>query len=97
MWTKEAIERLLKENDRAVERGLVAIYHRQTSEEQNSKTTIHRNGMGFSGAHASYGSYLAKWILSGKHLNGNHLVKGRSLILHYTGQLLEVANQREAA
>ncbi len=97
MWTKDGIEKLLKENDRAVEKGLVAIYRRQTSEEQNSKTTIHRNGMGFSGAHASYGTYLAKWVLSGKRLNGKHLEKGRAMILHYAGQLLEVASQKEAA
>lgn len=97
MWNREGIEKLLNENDRAVERAIVAIYRRQTSEEQNSNTTIHRNGMGFSGAHANYGTYLAKWILSGKRLNGNHLVKARTMALHYVSQLLEVASQKEAA
>ena len=37
-------------------------------------------------------SYCAKWILSGKHLSGEHLNKARKHILKYSGQLEKIAN-----
>jgi hypothetical protein len=90
-WTKEKIAALLFTNDIAVERAIVAIYNRQTLDEQSSQETKHSNGVGFSGAHARLGTYLAKWIISGNHLNGKFLVKGRAMMMHYIGQLLEDA------
>ena len=52
MYTAEMIIKLLNTNNTAVERAMVCLYQRQTSEEKlNANTTI-RNGMGFSGAHA---------------------------------------------
>ena len=93
-WSKAAIVELLNSNDRAVERGLVAIYQRQTLEEQVSSTTVKRNGIGFSGSHARLGTYYAKWILGNRRLTGQHLSKGRAMILHYAGQLLEIANSK---
>lgn len=93
-WTKEKIAALLFSNDRAVERAIVTIYNRQTLDEQSSEETKHSNGIGFSGAHARLGTYLARWILSGNKLNGKFLVKGRSMMMHYTGQLLEEAQAK---
>jgi hypothetical protein len=46
--TVESIRTLLNKNDKAVERGLVAIYNRQTLDEKLDKYTKHRNGVGFS-------------------------------------------------
>jgi hypothetical protein len=93
-WTKEKIAALLFSNDLAVERAIVTIYNRQTQDEQNSEETKHSNGIGFSGAHARLGTYLAKWILSDRHLNRKFLDKGRAMMMHYTGQLLEEAQAK---
>ncbi|MCH8293114.1 hypothetical protein IH992_18650, partial [Candidatus Poribacteria bacterium] len=39
-----------------------------------------------------YLSYLARWIQSGKPLNGKHLRKARALMMKYAGQLAELAS-----
>jgi hypothetical protein len=94
MWTKESIIQLLDRSDKAVERAIVAIYNRQTEDEQNSSSTTHRNGRGFNGFHARSGTYYAKWILSGRHLTGTYLIKARAMSKHYVAQLLEEAQQK---
>lgn len=91
------IQWLLMQRDDAVERAILAIYARQTADEQATKTTRHSNGRGFSGADASLGSYYARWILDGKHLNGRHLERARTMSLKYVGQLLEVAKEKQAS
>jgi hypothetical protein len=91
-WTREEIETLVNTNDRAVERAMVAIWERQTADEQSSDTTRHHNGIGFSGWTARSGSYYARWVLDGNSLTGKHLVKARRIALHHAGQLLRIAN-----
>jgi hypothetical protein len=88
------IKWLLNMNDRAVERAIVAIYNRQTADEQSAQDTKHSNGIGFSGADARLGSYYAKWVLSGKNLTGNHLMKARMMSYKYVRQLSEIATAR---
>lgn len=90
------INNLLLNNDRAVERAIVAIYNRQTIDEQRCEDTKHSNGIGFSGADARLGSYYAKWILSGKRLTGNHLQKARYMSSKYIRQLVEIATENMA-
>jgi hypothetical protein len=94
VWDKEKIKQLILTNDEAVERGMVAIYRRQTQDEKQVKATKHNNTIGFSSAHSRLGSYYAQWVLSGKHLTGYHLVKARKMMMHYSRQLVEVANQK---
>lgn len=91
-WTREEIETLVNTNDRAVERAMVAIWERQTADEQSSDTTRHHNGIGFSGWTARSGSYYARWVLDGNSLTGKHLAKARRIALHHAGQLLRIAN-----
>ena len=50
------------------------------------------NNEGFSDNDKDYLSYLARWIQSGKQLNGKHLRKARALMMKYAGQLVEMAN-----
>jgi hypothetical protein len=88
-WNKERIVSLLQTNNRAVEKAIVAIYHRQTLDEQSTQETKHANGIGFTGAHARLGTYYARWILEGNCLTGKHLEKARAMSLHYTAQLLQ--------
>ena len=44
-------------------RALVAIWQRQTADEQASKSTTHDNGIGFSQADASQGTKLAEFVM----------------------------------
>jgi len=92
VWTRSEIEGLIKDNDLAVERGIVAIFNRQTGDEKQDGTVNHHNRQGFSGNNSKRGTYYAKWLLSGRHLNGTHLQKARRICLHHAGQLTNIAN-----
>lgn len=93
-WDSKTIrDNIMLRND-VVERAIVAIYRRQTHDERTSDETKHRNGVGFSGAHAKLGSYYARWVINGNRLTGNHLIKARQLILHYCGQLASIAAEK---
>lgn len=91
-YTVEQITNLLQTNNTAVERGILAIYKRQTNDEKITRNTHHHNNVGFSAADARTGTYLANWLLSGKHLNGKFLDKGRNIAIKYRKQLTEIAN-----
>ena len=90
-WTPETIKALLDRDVLAVERAVVAIYRRQTQDEQESYETKHHNRAGFAACHAGLGTYYAKWILSGKHLSGPHVERARRMVRHYAGQLHQIA------
>lgn len=92
IWTKEEISNGIIASNSWVERGVVAIYNKQTEEEKIIDNTTKKNGVGYSGADAHLMSYYAKWILSGKNLSGKHLEKARKKILKYVGQLTKIAN-----
>ncbi len=89
--SKVYIYDLLSKSDYAVERAMLAIFNRQTMDEQNLGSTIVHNGMGFAAPDARLGSYYARWIISGKRLSGKHLDKARSMSYKYVGQLQKVA------
>ena len=77
-----------------VERAIVVLYKRQTADERISESTRVHNGRGFNAFDAKMGTYMAKWILDGKHLNGKWLEKARKMLQKYTRQLLEIAAER---
>jgi len=91
-WTKEEVLAKLEDSDNWVERGILAIYRKQTEDEKCLEHTKWANSVGFSAFHAKLGTYYANWLLKGNHLSGNHLVKARKLIKHYAGQLATIAN-----
>ena len=91
-WTRTEIETLINTSDRAVERAMVAIWKRQTEDEQDYRVTRHHNGIGFSGWTARSGSYYAQWVQLGRTLSGKHLAKARKIALHHAGQLTRIAN-----
>lgn len=104
--TKESITKLLETNDKAVCRALVVLFERQTADEQTSAVTKHRNGMGFNGYDAGFGSWLAKQIMNWEaapdrkyaHPLGRMMIdKARRMVYKYAGQLAEVANVRVTA
>ena len=71
---------------------MVAIWERQTRDEQVTEATRHHNGIGFSGWTAKSGTYFANWVRSGRSLSGKHLAKARKIALHHAGQLTRIAN-----
>jgi len=91
-WTRTEIEAMINDNDRAVERAMVAIWERQTADEQETQGTRHHNGRGFAAWSARSGTYYAEWVRSGRRLTGKHLVKARKIALHHAGQLTDFAN-----
>ena len=91
-YTENEIKIMLQSSNYAVERGIAAIYKYQTDTEKDHGETISRNNVGFSAFHASRASYYARWINSGKHLSGDHIEKGRRIILHYVKQLTKISN-----
>jgi len=96
MWTKDTIVELLNKNDRAVERAILCLFDRQTSDEKVDSITKHYNNRGFCPCHAVRGTKMARWILSGRHLTGWHLAKAREITLRYTRQLVEQAQINQA-
>lgn len=87
----EYISKLLSTDNKAVERAIVCIFNRQTLDEQLTKTTRHKNNRGFSSSDARKGTYMAKWIISGKHFSGQWLIDARKMSFKYIGQLVEEA------
>ena len=92
IWTRDEIETMVRNQDAAVERAMVAIWERQTADEQTSQTTNHSNGRGFAAWSVRSGTYYANWVRSGRHLTGKHLAKARKIALHHAGQLTDFAN-----
>jgi hypothetical protein len=88
---KEEIKGLLMSNDRAVERAMVTLYHRQTVSEQHTSSTTESNGRGFNAFHAERGTYYAKWVISGRRLTGHHLSSARKMACYYARQLAELS------
>ena len=95
-YKESEIKQLLLNSNRAVERGIVAIWKRQTEDEKAVEQTRKKNNVGFSAFHARRGTYYANWINSGKRLSGRHVDLGRKLILHYTNQLTKISNKEIA-
>ena len=91
-WTRTEIEEMINTHAGAVERAMVAIWERQTADEQETQGPRHHNGRGFASCTARSGTYFAGWVRSGRRLTGKHLVKARKIALHHAGQLTDFAN-----
>ncbi len=96
-WSEQNIIDLLNRDDEkgaaAVTRAVIAIYNRQTADEQAVGDTRVHNNIGFNGADAKYLSFCATYAINTKRsLNGKHLDKARTKIIKYRKQLLEIAN-----
>lgn len=91
-WTSEDIKALLIESDKAVARAILAIYGRQTADEQAVGETTQHNGVGFNGVDANFLSSLAKFYQSKGFLSAGQVKYGRKAIMKYAGQLVNIAN-----
>ena len=100
-WTGEQVKALLLKSDLHVERALVALLGAQTASEAASGTTSVDNGVGFSGAHAEFGTSLAKQINKstrpeGQRLSPKQMPHARKMVVKYRKQLARQANMRFA-
>lgn len=99
--SKESIIQLLKTNDTAVARALVALNKRQTNDEQQAQDTRYNNGRGFRPCHARMGTSMAQYYIKWGRLSEKQIAywrkpmrDGKMRIEIYAGQLLEVAKAK---
>ena len=92
-WTKEAAKDLLETDDRMVLRGMVAIYKKQTDDEQMAHQTIEDNGVGFNGFDAEILTSFAEQVIEGRRLSAKQFDIARRRIMKYAGQLADIANK----
>ena len=94
IWTPDKIEQIIELMPKQVEAALVLLYNNQTRDEQEQEITVDKNGIGFNGYDARFGSSLAKQILGGKHLTDKQLSCARKMLPKYYGQLCRIINER---
>lgn len=94
VWTKEEVLDKLLKDDKWLERGILAIFNKQTFEEQRADSTLENNGVGFNGADAHIMSYMANYLKQGNHLSGRFLIQARHKMAKYSGQLAKIANHK---
>lgn len=99
--TREYITQLLRTNDKAVGRALVALNKRQTQDERVSEQTRHHNLRGFMPMHAKKGTGMAQFFEKTGFLTPKQLAywrrvtpSGKARIEKYVGQLLVVAKEQ---
>jgi len=104
MYSKEYIVNLLKVNDVAVGRALVALNQFQTATERNAETTINDNGVGFTPADARMGTSMSNFYTRTGYLSPKQLAywrkpnrRGTPRICKYASQLLQIANSKTKA
>lgn len=90
-YSKEEIRYNLETNNEWLIRGLLAIYKRQTDDEQNAGITKHDNGVGFSGCDSSFLTNAAQFYQKRGFLTAKQLVSVRKAMLKYAGQLERIS------
>jgi hypothetical protein len=96
-WTKDEIKAKLLSGDRIwIERGVVAIFNKQTDTEKVIEATNHLNGVGFTGADANILSSFSKWLIKNKnnHLSPKQFTIAQKKIVKYSKQLAMIANHQ---
>lgn len=100
--TRRFIRFKLWNDQRWLERAILAIDNRQTSDEKSNRQTIYLNKRGWNAADAKIGSYLASYIRNspkplGEKLSGKWVGIAKRVVTKYSGQLQLVAAERVAA
>lgn len=95
---KAMIQDALAKSDVFVERAILALYDRQTAEEQVLAVTENDNGVGFTGADAEILTSFAEWIkkswkTEGKRLSDKQRIIARKKLPKYWAQLADHAEQ----
>lgn len=80
------IESLLKRNDLAVERAIIALHDRKRGFKFSD---VQKTVVGITDV--QQGKYFSEWIKRGHKLSGVHLTRARKLALAYSAQLTAIA------
>ena len=91
-WTADKIKELIQNRDEMVARCVVQLYKQQTRDEQDTATTRHLNGRGFTGREAEFGTSLALQVISKKKLTPRQTEAARKMCLRHVTQLTKIAN-----
>lgn len=70
-------------------RRVIALYYRQTFDEQAIHGTVYQNGQGFNATDAAFGTSVAKQILSGRPITGKQYRVLQKLLPKYHNQLAD--------
>lgn len=92
--TANEIRNKLNTNDRWLTRGILAIYAKQTADEQTNGHTKHHNKQGFNANDAPILSFLARQVLAGRTLSPVQLRVARRRMPKYAAQLARIAQER---
>lgn len=101
VWTKDEVVNLLKHSDKAVERAILVLYHRQEQSEVVAQKTVVKNGRGFNAKDAPIFTSFAEGILKYRKLTEKQIAlcrrpnsKGMPRIGKYWRQLLEAIQDK---
>lgn len=92
VWTAKEIVDIINENDDQCCKALLALYARQTDDEQVSATTKVHNGVGFTAYDAEILTSMAEGYKKYGRLTEKQLAVVRKKLVHYKRQLQEIAN-----
>lgn len=102
MVTRQQVIEMLKTNDKAVARALVALNARQTASEQRTEGTMYQNGEGFTPADARMGTNMANFYIKFNRLSEKQIAywrkpnaRGVPRICKYANQLVEIAQEKQ--
>ncbi len=90
---KNYLKELIKHNDRAVIRGVIQIYNRQTFDEQVEQESNVVNGIGFNKNDAPFMSTVAIAFISGKEVDKKTFEIARNKLVHYWKQLMQISKE----
>jgi hypothetical protein len=93
-WNKAEIKEKLMINNKWLFRGLIAIYNRQTLDEQDTNMTRNRNSVGFNGVDAFFLTKMAKLAKTDYVFSVRQIEVIRRMMLKYAGQLLKIAQSK---
>jgi hypothetical protein len=93
VWTEEMIVELITKNDKALAKALVALYDRQTTDEQVAQDVKVKNKVGLNAADVYILTGIAKFYLQHGYLSPKQAIKVRQRIFKYRKQLTKIANK----
>lgn len=94
-WDANKIKDLLIQNDKAVIKGMLALYARQLPEERKYMTATAENGAGFNRIDAPLLTLKSVQAKNQKGLPKKDIAQIRPILLKYSGQLAKIANEKK--
>lgn len=91
-YTIDDIIHMVRTDDKAVLRAVVAIWKRQTNDERVEKGTKWTNHFGFSKRHVTKGTMLAEKIFANKPLTAEEMADAKAIAYSYRKQLWMIAS-----